>query len=60
MGRQAQESGRQFDPQKIVDLLQAELVSGPLHGFAYGAPVIRVQVPEQGLFFLPRHGRALQ
>jgi hypothetical protein len=45
MGRLAQESGSEFDPQKIVDLLPAELVSDSLHGFAYGAPVIRVQIP---------------
>jgi hypothetical protein len=60
MGRQAQESGSDFDLQQIVDLLPAELISDLLQGFAYGAPVTRIQIPKQGLFFVLRHGRALQ
>jgi hypothetical protein len=60
MGRQSQEPGSNFDLQQIVDLLRAELISDLLQGFAYGAPVTRIQIPKHGLFFVLRHGRALQ
>ena len=55
MGRQAKQTGSKFDPQDIVDLPRAKPVGGALDGLPRRAPIVRVEIPEQDLFFPLRH-----